>query len=159
MQATHLLDADFLEDTRWRIARERMAKFLLTATPLAIKSGRRLETCQRRFIGLAWDLHMHAAPCKHHANTMQILCKYHARKSCSDFCDMQVNIMQAPVLACICICKPMQANASPMQVPSFIMQTHETEPNHSQCCQMLKRSIQKWLDRSPACVYMCQCCV
>jgi hypothetical protein len=80
---------------------------------------------QRWFLGLAWDLHMHAAPMQIPCKSMQIPCKYHARKPCSDFCDMQVH-MQAPVLACICICKPMQANASPMQVPSFIMQTHET---------------------------------
>jgi hypothetical protein len=80
-------------------------------------------------MGLAYACSSHAntmqIPCKYNANTMQIQdfyvfasCKYHARKSCSDFGDMQVH-MQVPVLACFCICKPHASQCKPDASPEL----------------------------------------
>ena len=69
-------------------------------------ASRHAHSCARPDRGGLSDLHgtciCMQLPCKYHTNTGLASCKYHARKSCSDFRDMQVHMQARP-------CKSMQA--------------------------------------------------
>ena len=70
---------------------------------------------ERLFLVFAWDLNMHAAPCKYHANTMQ----NHAKP-----CKTMQNHASTMQVQCICTCISLKSLHIPVFASCLHMQVH-----------------------------------